>query len=231
MRSVSVYAVVAIAAAGLGFAIFQYGIAPRLKGEEPQMLTAVSGPLPGAVTGTADSPTPQSDAAAQPAMPSALPEFSLRDRDGNLRSIGSWTGKSMIVNFWATWCGPCRREIPLLKQIQEQQAAAGFQVVGVAVDEREEVLGFAEQIGINYPLLIGEQDGMDAAIKFGQASIGFPFTAFTDQQHRIVAFHQGELTRPQADVLLGVIGKLNRGELTLEAARSLADEQLAALPG
>jgi len=216
MRRVSLYVVIAVAAAGLGFAIFQYGVAPRLNAAAPE--------APAATTAAAE---PQAELTA----PTSLPEFSLQDRDGQMRSITSWTGKSMIVNFWATWCAPCRREIPLLKQIQEQQATEGFQVVGVAVDDRDEVLSFADQIAINYPLLIGEQDGLDAVMKFGQGSLGFPFTAFTDQQHRIVAFHQGELTKSQADALLGVIGKLNRGELTLEAARTLADEQLGALEG
>jgi thiol-disulfide isomerase/thioredoxin len=226
MRSSSLYAVIAVAAAGLGFVIFRYGIEPRLNAGAQQ--------LPPNGAGAASGPA-SITAATQPeaelTVPSTLPEFSLRDRDGQVRSITSWTGKSMIVNFWATWCAPCRREIPLLKQLQEQQAAAGFQVVGVAVDERDEVLGYAEQIGINYPLLIGEEDGLDAVMKFGQGSPGFPFTAFTDQQHRIVAFHQGELTKPQADMLVEVIGKLNRGELTIEAARTLADEQLGALQG
>ncbi len=223
MRRVSLYFVIAIAAAGLGFAIFKFGLAPRL--------TAGMNPAPG------ESATPPAQAeaaepaAAQAGAPSTLPEFALQDRDGQTRSITSWNGKSMIVNFWATWCAPCRREIPLLKQIQQSQAAQGFQVVGVAVDEREKVIEYAEQIEINYPLLIGEEGGMEAAIKFGQQSIALPFTAFTDQQHRIVATHAGELTKPQADALLGVIGRLNRGELTLEAARTLADEQLAALEG
>jgi thiol-disulfide isomerase/thioredoxin len=214
MRRISLYVVVALGAAGLGFAIFRYGIAPGMKATTPE----VSATKAAAV-----------EPAAEPTVPTTLPEFSLQDRDGQLRSISSWAGKSMIVNFWATWCAPCRREIPLLKQIQEQQAAAGFQVVGVAVDAREEVLSFADKIAINYPLLIGEQDGLDAVMKFGQGSIGFPFTAFTDQRHRIVAFHQGELTKPQVEALLGIIDKLNRGELAIEAARSMADEQLAAL--
>ena len=224
MRSFTLYTVIALAAAGLGFAIFHYGIEPRLHADAPEVASAGAPLAPQSLTAAAE---PE----AELTPPSTLPEFSLRDRDGQMRSISSWTGKSMIVNFWATWCAPCRREIPLLKQLQEQQAAAGFQVVGVAVDERDEVLGYAEQIGINYPLLIGEEDGMEAVMKFNQGSPGFPFTAFTDQQHRIVAFHQGELTKPQADMLVDVIGKLNRGELTLEAARTLADEQLGALQG
>ena len=66
-------------------------------------------------------------------------------------------------------------------------------------------------------------------MKFGLGSVGFPFTAFTDRQHRVVTIHQGELNKAQADALLAVVGQVNRGEVTLEAARDMADEKLAAL--
>ena len=120
-----------------------------------------------------------------------LPDFTLGDLTGTPRSIRSWPGKSMIVNFWATWCAPCRREIPLLRELQKQHGAEGFQIVGVAVDIREDVAKYAQEIGIDYPVLIGEQDGLDAVNKFGQGSIGFPFTVFTDNQDRIVAVPPG----------------------------------------
>ena len=118
----------------------------------------------------------------------------------------------MIVNFWATWCGPCRREIPLLKELQKSNAAAGFQVVGVAVDFREDVLKYADEIGIDYPILIGEQDGLDAVSSFGLGSLGFPFTVFTDNQSRIVLTHVGELTREQSAVMLDAV---NRGWVSI----------------
>ena len=217
----AVYAVVAVAAAGVGFGLYRFVIEPRLIA--PAQVTAV--PVTTAPVAAGEP------AAEEPVLttPDTLPEFALRDRDGQLKGINTWADKSMIVNFWATWCGPCRREIPLLKQLHTDQAAKGFQVVGVAVDDREAVIEYAEQIDINYPLLIGEQDGMDAVMKFGLGSVGFPFTAFTDKQHRIVTVHQGELNKGQADAMLAVIDQLNRGELTLEAARDKADERLAAL--
>ena len=77
--------------------------------------------------------------------------------------------------------------------MQQQHGAEGFQIVGVAVDFREDVLKYAKEIGIDYPVLIGEQDGLDAVNKFGQGSLGFPFTVFTDNQQRIVLFHLGEI--------------------------------------
>lgn len=205
-----VYAAVALIAAAAGFGIYRYGI-------DPNRATVSETP-----------PAPASAAAESAAeMPAVLPDFTLAGLDGAPRSILSWPGKSMIVNFWATWCAPCRREIPLLKHLQQEHGGAGFQVVGVAVDFREDVIKYAQEIGIDYPLLIGEQDGLEAVNKFGQGTLGFPFTVFTDNQHRIVAFHIGEIEKAEADVLLEAVIRVNRGELTPEAARVVVAKQLA----
>lgn len=209
----SVYVGVALAAAAAGFAIYQFGIAPR------------TNPQPAAVV---EAPTPAAESPSS-AVPDTLPDFTLADIDGQPRSIRSWPGKSMIVNFWATWCAPCRREIPLLKKIQAEHGADGFQIVGVAVDFREDVLKYAKEIGIDYPVLIGEQDGLEAVNQFGQGSLGFPFTVFTDNQQRIVMFHVGEIHENQAEVLLEAVRKVNSGELTAAAARTVAAKQLAEL--
>lgn len=211
------YVAVAVIAAAAGFGIYRYGIAPQVA---PIAQTPVAPAAPGPAPATAESDS---------AIPTTLPEFSLQDRDGQMRSIRSWPGKSMIVNFWATWCAPCRREIPLLREIQRTHGAEGFQIVGVAVDFREDVLKYASEIGIDYPILIGEQDGLDAVTKFGLGSLGFPFTVFTDSQGRIVLTHLGELTRPQSEVMLDAVGKVNRGELTVAAARGVVTKQLEQL--
>jgi thiol-disulfide isomerase/thioredoxin len=166
----------------------------------------------------------------QGGMPEVLPTFSLQNREGTLQSIGDWPGKSMIVNFWATWCAPCRREIPLLNELHRARSAEGFQIVGVAVDFRDDVLKYASEIGIDYPLLIGEQDALTAVNAFGIEAVGFPFTAFTDATGRIINLHVGELTRPQAEVILEAIKRVNGGELTPATARTSIARQLAKLP-
>lgn len=176
-------------------------------------------------------PPEETAAIQQPAaMPEVLPEFSLQNREGTVQSIKAWPGKSMIVNFWATWCAPCRREIPLLNELNRTRSAEGFQIVGVAVDFRDDVLRYATDIGIEYPILIGEQDGIDAVTAFGVQAVGFPFTAFTDSQGRIINLHLGELTAPQAQVILDTIARVNTGELTPAIARVTIVDLLAKLP-
>lgn len=208
-----VYAGIAVVAGIVGFAIYRFAI-------EPQVQTSVD---------AAQLPEPVATAPAEHAAPDRLPEFTLTDQDGNARSIQSWPGKSLIINFWATWCAPCRREIPLLKQIQDEHEADGFQVVGIAVDFRDDVLKYAQEIGIDYPLLIGEQDGLEAISKFGISAAGFPFSVFTDSQSRIVLTHLGEIDEQEAEILIGAVKRVNQGELTPEAARTVVAKQLAEL--
>ena len=213
----SVYVVVAAVASAAGFFLYRYVTAPHLADGQ------VAGPV-------AQLPAQPASAAEQAnAIPANLPDFTLGDLTGTPRSIRSWPGKSMIVNFWATWCAPCRREIPLLRELQKNHGGEGFQVVGVAVDIREDVAKFVQEIGIDYPILVGEQDGLDAVNMFGQGSIGFPFTVFTDNQGRIVLFHLGEIYKADADVLLGAVRQVNEGKLTPEQARVVVAKQLAAI--
>jgi thiol-disulfide isomerase/thioredoxin len=180
---------------------------------------------------TAQTPTP----APAPAAPASqlvetLPQFQLADRDGQMRSLQDWPDRALIVNFWATWCAPCRREIPLLQQLQRDHAAEGFQVVGIAVDFRDKVLAYADEMQIEYPLLIGEQEALDAAAAFGVATVGLPFTVFSDRQGRIVTAHLGELTAAEADLILDAVRRVDAGETTPADARVALEAELAALP-
>lgn len=215
MKNLS-YVVIALVAGAIGFFVYRQFI-------EPRVLATTAAEMTNGIS------VPEAAQPAEPEIPAELPEFSLVDRNGEMRSIRSWPDKSLIVNFWATWCAPCRREIPLLKRIQEEHAAEGFQVVGIAVDFREDVLQYADEIGINYPLLIGEQDGLDAVNKFGVSAAGFPFTVFTDAKSRIVLTHLGEVTDAESTVLLDIVRRVNAGELTPEEARTVAAKQLAEL--
>jgi len=164
-----------------------------------------------------------------PKIPDRLPQFSLADRSGKPTSIASFTGQSLIINFWATWCAPCRSEIPLLQSLHAEWAGRGVSVVGIAVDQRDKVLEFAERFKIGYPLLIGEQDALDAAAALGVATPVFPFTVFTDRRGEVVALYIGELHRPQAELILSQVQSLNQGRTELPAARAAITAALSAL--
>jgi thiol-disulfide isomerase/thioredoxin len=177
---------------------------------------------------TAAPPAPAAEAAPQ--LVETLPQFQLADRDGQVRSLQDWPDRALIVNFWATWCAPCRREIPLLQQLQRDHADEGFQVIGIAVDFRDKVLAYADEMQIEYPLLIGEQEALDAAAAFGVATVGLPFTVFSDRRGRIVTAHLGELTAAEADLILDAVRRVDAGETTPADARVALQAALAALP-
>jgi thiol-disulfide isomerase/thioredoxin len=174
----------------------------------------------------AAGPTAEEAAAAAPAqkIPETLPRFLLADRDGNKRSLKDWAGQPLMVNFWATWCPPCRKEIPLLNQIRAKHAAQRLEIVGIAVDFREDVLKYAETNPISYPLLIGEEDGQEAMKAFGMEGAGFPFTFFADSKQRIVAMKLGELHQDEADLILEKLMAVDAGKLDLDDARQQISE-------
>ena len=162
------------------------------------------------------APVPEAPA---PVIPDRRPDVTLADRDGKLRSLSEWDGRPQIINFWATWCAPCRREIPMLNELARDPALADFALIGIAIDFREDVLRFLAETPIEYTVLIGEQDGLDASAAFGMRSLGLPYTAFIDRGGRIVTIHLGELHRAQADVILSAVRALDAGEIDLATAQ------------
>ena len=168
-------------------------------------------------------------------IPDRLPDFSLKGPDGRPTSIKAWDGKSLVINFWATWCAPCRREIPLLKELSSVWSGRDVAVIGIAVDHLDQVMSFANELKITYPLLIGEQDALDVAAAFGVGSPAFPFTVFTDRRGEVVALYMGELHKSEANLILSVVQDLNRNQVALpQARRTIADglhSLLAARPG
>jgi thiol-disulfide isomerase/thioredoxin len=166
---------------------------------------------------------PDEELPAPPRIPDRLPNFSLADRSGKPTPIATWRGKSLIINFWATWCAPCRHEIPLLQALDSEWRGRGVEVVGIAVDRREQVLAYADRLKIAYPLLIGEDDALEVATAFGVESPAFPFSVFTDRRGEVVTLFVGELHRAQADFILSVVRQLDQNQVPLaEARRSIA---------
>jgi thiol-disulfide isomerase/thioredoxin len=163
-------------------------------------------------------------AAAAPQLAVAtLPDFSLANLAGEQQSIKSWPGKPMLINFWATWCGPCLREIPMLKELQT--ARPDLQVVGIAIDKPDLVAKFAADLGFNYPILIGQNEAWAAASALGVNIFALPFTIFTAGDGSILGVHTGELHAEHLEAFRAVADDFGSGRIDVEQARSrLASE-------
>ena len=147
-------------------------------------------------------------------------EFVLTHLDGSERQLSDWDGESRLVNFWATWCGPCRREIPLLIQLQTDKPEKRLQVIGVAVDFMEDVRAYAEDARFNYPILVGQEDAIAVAEATGVEFIGLPFTMIIAGDGTLVGTHMGEIKQTHVDRIAEIMQDLERGALDLEAAQS-----------
>lgn len=147
-------------------------------------------------------------------------EFVLPHLDGSERRLSDWDGEARIVNFWATWCAPCRREIPILKQLQTDKPEKQLQVIGIAVDFMEDVRAYAEEAHFNYPILVGQEEAIAVAEASGVEFIGLPFTMIIAADGTLVATHMGEIMQPHVDRISEVMRDLASGALDLETARS-----------
>jgi thiol-disulfide isomerase/thioredoxin len=165
------------------------------------------------------------EAPSNEAIPAAATQvaFELDGLDGNKRQFSEWNGKHRVVNFWATWCAPCRREIPLLKAFQEQHGADDFQVVGIAVEFPEPVIAYAKEAQFNYPILVGEQDAMAVAESSGISFIGLPFTMIVAKDGTLVGAHMGEIHQQHLDDIVRVMKQLDTAEIDVEDARIALD--------
>ncbi|HEV7607647.1 MAG TPA: TlpA disulfide reductase family protein [Steroidobacteraceae bacterium] len=178
-------------------------------------------PLAATSPAAADAAQAAVDAQSEPKrkpIPDTLPDITLADRDGKSTKLASFGGRPLMVNFWATWCAPCRREIPLLNKIRMQRRAQNAEIVGVAVDFREDVLKFIAKTPLSYPLLIGEEDGLAAAEAFGMG-MAFPFSVFVDSQNRILTLKIGELHEDEANFAFDRLRDIDNGVMTRKAAQ------------
>jgi len=133
--------------------------------------------------------TPAPDAVAA----AALAGLALPDAEGKEQRLDQWRGKVVVVNFWATWCAPCREEMPEFIKAQAQFGAKGLQFVGIAVDQSDKVRQFASEIGLNYPTLVGGFGAMELSRALGNNLMALPFTIVVDRKGAIVHTQLGPL--------------------------------------
>jgi thiol-disulfide isomerase/thioredoxin len=127
---------------------------------------------------------------------------SLPDLADTLQPISQWRGKVMVVNFWASWCEPCREEIPEFIELQKKFGDRGLVFVGIAVDQKERAAAFSKQIGINYPVLVGDLSAMTLAAAAGNPQGALPFTVIIDRSGSITGSKLGRLSRSKLEGML-----------------------------
>ena len=145
--------------------------------------------------------------APQPAVTTAIlgrnrPEFSLPDLNGQLRTVSEWDGKVVALNFWATWCPPCIKEVPEFVALQEKYQTQGLQFIGIALQQPEEVREFVTEHKVNYPILTGELEVIQLAEAYGNHIGALPYTVIIDRNGKIAHVKPGILPTEEAESII-----------------------------
>lgn len=124
-----------------------------------------------------------------------IDDIRLPDRDGKSRSLSEWSGKLVVLNFWASWCGPCREEMPMLDAMRARYASKGVEVIGVASEPAADALGFLKQNPVSYPILIDiPDDALDVSLHLGNTRSVLPYTALIGRDGTILATRMGNFS-------------------------------------
>ena len=118
----------------------------------------------------------------------------LNDLQGKPQSLGQWRGKVLVVNYWATWCHPCREEMPGFSRLQDKYRDKGVQFVGISIDDAAKIVEFQKDTPVTYPLLIGDIGAMKNSADLGNTRQALPFTAVFDRQGKLALTKLGRLS-------------------------------------
>lgn len=179
--------VIVIAAAAAGYGVYTW-------------MRPLHRPVASNVIAQSSTPPP----AAATLSPSQALMVSMDDLEGQPRTLDEWRGKVLFVNFWATWCPPCREEVPLLVKLQAKYAAQGLQVVGIATDEQNEqdVRSFVKKMVVNYPILMSDNQSAEIVNALGGNFIGLPVSVVLNRNGTVYKIHAGEIEPDDADDLI-----------------------------
>jgi thiol-disulfide isomerase/thioredoxin len=145
-------------------------------------------------------------AAAPPASAAALFAAPLADLDDKPATLAAWKGKPIVVNFWARWCTPCRKEIPDLVKARARHKGSGVEVLGIALEEQgAPVREFAKAYDIDYPVLLVKENAMGLLADLGNAQLGLPFTLAIDRQGRIAYVKLGPMSAADIDAAFAAV--------------------------
>lgn len=170
---------IGFAAVGVYFGLHAPGAnAPAVNGNANAFVTTTAGPgAPGSVA---------------PAVASLLSQ-SMPDTSGGMQRLAKWTGKPLVVNFWATWCGPCVEEMPALSALQAEVAPKNIQILGIGIDSPGNIREFAAKYKIAYPVYVAGMGGTDLSRQFGDKAGSLPYTVLVSADGRIVKTYLGKL--------------------------------------
>ncbi len=121
------------------------------------------------------------------------------DLQGRPLSLKQWSGKVLVVNFWATWCPPCREEMPGFSRLQKKYADNGVQFVGIGVDDADKIVQFQKEFPVDYPLAVAELDAMSLTAELGNSTEGLPFTVFIDRTGHLRLAKVGRMSEPEVE--------------------------------
>jgi len=119
-----------------------------------------------------------------------------------IRHSSEWQGKVVLLNFWATWCPPCRHEMPHFAALQKEYGDQGFEVVAIATDDEALVRNFAEIHGLNFTILLGDMRSMRIARQLGNRFDAMPYSAIFDRNGKTRMVHAGGLNRRQLEAAI-----------------------------
>ena len=156
----------------------------------------------GYITRIARDPAPGVATASAQVQSKPLTHWAFEDLNGESQHLSNWSGKFLVINFWATWCPPCLKEIPSFVRLQQAYQNQGIQFIGIALDRVDAVTTYAEKAGINYPVLIGGDNVAEFMRDLGNKIGALPFTAVIDRSGNIVKSHQGEWHEAPAEEFL-----------------------------
>ncbi len=148
----------------------------------------------------------QTHYAPRPPSTEGLWQLSFPDTAGQPQALSQWRGQVVVLNFWASWCAPCREEMPDFAELRTRYHGSGVEFVGIAIDTPANVLRFLQRQPVGYPILVGEGAGHSLARQLGDPSGALPYTIVLDRDGQIVLSHLGRLPRAMLEAALRKIG-------------------------
>ena len=133
-----------------------------------------------------------------------MSDFFLENIEGETISIVEFRGEKTLINFWATWCRPCRKEMPMLNGVFLSQDPSDFSVVGIAIDKPEKVKQFVAELGIDFPIMVGQSEAYDVMKDLGNEALTLPYTILIDEEGEVVSSKNTELKHSDMDEVLGI---------------------------